>query len=425
MKLLLAGALLPLAAHAAASCADCGGDTCVLDNAAASVAGGATSLSVNFCNFDAAQNATYALRLGVSSPPSCDAANATLPTLVALVAADGCSADACAVTLSFERALDWALAAQSGNTLTAQLTSGGSSGVATIATFEAAAAPVVNGGTASVSVCATQLELSGARLSAVASCNAAQICRGAATDTACTTELESGAQVTDVSCDADACSGSVKLSQPLPCDGSSGDATAVIVGVAVAGGTPSNLASVGSMAAPNFTIASAGGLAAGSSELVLTTDTFCAFSGIELNVTVDDDDVQVSSVNSTSNGTVVVELASALSSELAGEEAELSLSQCGVSTTASFAVKEDAEESTSVSTGSTTGSDEDAVATSAGSVSTQEEDASTGLSHSIIVGIVIAAFALGGFVFEYVHHKRRQPMPLAQDSSVCNVATPM
>jgi len=41
------------------------------------------------------------------------------------------------------------------------------------------------------------------------------------------------------------------------------------------------------------------------------------------------------------------------------------------------------------------------------------------------VGIVIAVVALAGFVFEYVHHKRRQAMPMAQDSTVNNLASPM
>ncbi|KAE9355435.1 hypothetical protein PF008_g4053 [Phytophthora fragariae] len=431
MKLpaLLLGTLLPYAAHAAASCADCGGQTCMLDGSATAVTGGATSLSVNFCNFDSANNASYGVQFGVSSLPSCDASNATIPTLSSLVAADGCSADACAVTVSFEAALDWAIAVQTNganNALTAQLTSGGSGDTVTIATFEPVAAAVMAGGTAGMSVCATEIDVSGSRFSTVSACNAAQVCRGAATDSACTTELMKDAQVANVSCSGENCTGRLKLSQSLPCDGSTGDATALLVGVTVAGSSQSNVASVGSMTAPNFTISEASGLAAGSSELVLTTDTFCVFSSLQLNVTVDDDAVEVSSLNSTSNGTVLVELASPLSSDLAGEDAKLSLSQCGVSTTGTFAVGKDSDESTSVSASSTEGSDgEEAVAGSAGSVSTQEANTSTGLSHSIVVAIVIAAFALAGFIFEYVHHKRRQPMPLAQDSTVSNLASPL
>ncbi|KAG7381855.1 hypothetical protein PHYPSEUDO_005511 [Phytophthora pseudosyringae] len=436
MKTLLALAGLVSSAHAAASCSDCGGSTCMLDGAATFVTGGATSLSVNFCNFDSARNGSYAIRFGVSSLPSCDARNETLPTLASLEAADGCTADACAVTVAFESALDWAIALQSGgasNTLTAQLTAGGTSEAVTVATFETMAAAVVNGGSTSVSVCASELAVSGSRFSTVGSCNVAQICRGASADTTCTTELMNVAQMSDVSCAAEACTGKVALGQALPCDGSTGDATALIVGVTVASSSQSNLVSVGSMTAPNFTIADASGLDAGKSEFTLATDTFCASSSIQLNVTLgdgsDDDSsetVDVSSVNSTTNGTVVVHLASPLSSDLAGEEVQLSLSQCGVSATGSFSVGKDSDDSTSVSTGSTEGSEAgDVVADSTGSVSTQEEDTSTGLSGSIIVGIVIAAVALAGFVFEYVHHKRRQPMPLAQDSTVSNLATPM
>lgn len=423
-------------AHAAASCAECNGNTCMLDGTATSITGGATSASVNFCNFDSSKNSTYALSFGVSSLPSCDTKNETLPTLASLVAADGCTAEACSVTVNFESPLDWAIALQNNgasNTLTAQLTSGGNSDTVTIATFETMAAAVMNSGTSSVSVCAAELDISGSRFSNVDSCNAAQICRGASTDTACTTELMNNLQIKDVSCSAEACTGKVALSQSLPCDGSTGDATALIVGATVASSTQSNLVSVGSMTAPIFTIADASGLNAGKSEFELTTDTFCAYSSIQLNVTVgdgsDDDSnetVDVSSVNSTTNGTVVVELASPLSSELSGEEVYLSLSQCGVSATGSFAVGKGSSDSTSVSTGSTESSgDDDAVAGSSGSVSTQEANSSTGLSGSIIVAIVIGVVALVGFVFEYVHHKRRQPMPLAQDSTANNLASPL
>ncbi|OWY92059.1 hypothetical protein PHMEG_00039088, partial [Phytophthora megakarya] len=246
---------------------------------------------------------------GVSSLPSCDAKNETLPTLASLVAADGCTADACSVTVNFEAPLDWAIALQNNgqsSTLTAQLTAGGNSDVVTIATFETMAAAVMNSGSATVSVCAAEFDISGSRFSNVDTCNTAQICRGAGTDTTCTTELMNNAQVTEVSCNGEACTGKVVLSQSLPCDGSSGDATALIVGVTVASSTPSNLVSVGSMTAANFTIADVTGVDAGSSELVLMTDTFCNYLSILLNVTVDDEAVEVSSVNTT-NGTVVVE----------------------------------------------------------------------------------------------------------------------
>ncbi|KAH7492127.1 hypothetical protein PRIC1_002400 [Phytophthora ramorum] len=433
MKLFLAaaGAAAGLfsVARGAASCSDCGGQTCMLDGTSTSITGGATSLSVNFCNYDASQNDTYALSFGVASLPACDANNETLPTLQALEAAASCTADACAVTVSFKAALDWAIALQSNgasNSLTAQLTRGGSTDVVTVATFETMAAAVVTSGAEQVSVCATQFGVSGSRFSSVDSCNTAQVCRGAAADTTCTSEIMSDAQVTDVTCSGETCTGNVMLSESLPCDGSSGDATAVIVGVTVAGSTQSNLVSVGSMTAPNFTISDVSGLDAGSSELVLTTDTFCAYSSIQLNVTVEDSDegVVVSSVNSTSNGTVVVELASPLSSELAGDDIQLSLAQCGVSAIGSFAVEKESDDSSFVSTGSTAGSEEEEVG-STGSVSTQEENASTGLSNSIIVGIVIAVVALAGFVFECVNHKRRQPVPMAQDSTVSHLATPM
>ncbi|CAI5718495.1 hypothetical protein KXD40_000148 [Peronospora effusa] len=407
--------------NSAASCSECGGKTCMLDGTATSVRGGATSVQVNFCNYDSSKNNQYVLSFGVSSLPSCDTSNTILPVLSSLVAADGCTAEACAVTVNFKSALDWAIALQNNgvnNKLTAQLTAGGSSDVVTIAIFETMAAAVMSSGTASISVCATELEISGSRFSSVDSCNKAHICRGASTDTTCTTELMNNAQVRDVSCDGEACTGKVTWSQPLPCDGSTGDATALIVGMTVASSTHSNFVSVGSMTAPTFDILDASGLKSGSSELVLTTDTFCSSSGISLNVSLADksETVKVSSVNSTIKGSVIAKLASPLSGDLDHDDMQLSLSQCGVLVTRLF--------SAGKSSGDSLPSEglENTVAGTTESRSTQETNSSTGLSNSIIVASVIAAVATAGFVFEYVHHKMRQPKPLAQDPLVATTA---
>ncbi|KAG7396826.1 hypothetical protein PHYBOEH_001686 [Phytophthora boehmeriae] len=434
LRPLVLGLVLPAVAQGAASCADCNGQTCVLDTAATAVTGGATSLSLSFCNYDTSKTDSYALTFGASSVPSCDSGNDTLPVLASLAAGDPCTADSCTVTATLKSAIDWAIALQNNGaagTLTAQLT--GNDQVATVGTFAAVPAAAMNAGTETVSVCATDVTVSGSRFSSVEKCNAVQVCRGAATDTACTTEVMKDAVIGDVSCDGEGCTGTVSLSQSLPCDGSSGS-TALLVGVTVGGSTQSNFANVGSMTAPNFTIADASGLNTGSSELVLTTDTFCAASSIQLNVSVGDgsDDsstssVDVSSVNSTTNGTVVVELASPLSSTLAGEDVQLSLSQCGVSATGSFEIGEGSGDDTSAATGSTAGSEgvTAALTGSAGSVSTQETNTGTGLSHGMIVGIVIGAVALAGFVFEYAHHKKRQAMQPQQDLTANNVATPV
>ncbi|CAI5708660.1 unnamed protein product [Peronospora destructor] len=408
--------------NSATSCSECGGKTCMLDGTATSIRGGATSVGVNFCNYDSSKNNVYVLSFGVSSLPSCDTSNAILPVLASLVVAEGCTAEACAVTVNFQSALDWAIALQNNgvaNKLTAQLTSGGNSDVVTVATFETMAAAVMNSGTASVSVCAMELEVSGLRFSNVDSCNTAQICRGASTDTTCTTELMNNVQVRDISCDGEACTGKVTWSQPLPCDGSTGDATALIMGVTVASSAHSNFVSVGSMTAPTFNISDARGLKSGSSKLILTTDTFCSSSGVSLNASLADkiETVEVSSVNSTMNGTVIVELALPLSRDLDGDDIQLSLSQCGVSVTRSFSVG--SGDSSSSSEGL---KEEETVADATGSRSTQEANSSTGLSNSIIVASAISAVATAGFVFEYVYHKMRQPRPLAQDPSVAMTA---
>ncbi|CAH0480194.1 unnamed protein product [Peronospora belbahrii] len=388
---------------------------------------------MNICNYESDDSDDYSIHLGVSSIPSCDVNNATVPVMASLVVADECTADHCAATVNFESSLDWAIALQSNgvsNTLTAQLTSGGNTDVVHVATFQPMAAAVMSSGTANISVCATDVDVTGLRFSSVDSCNTAQICRGSSMDTTCTTGLMNNAYVRNVSCSGESCKGKVMLSEPLPCDGSTGIATNLIMGMKVANSTQSNFVSVGSMTAPTFNISDASGFDIGSSELVLTTNTFCVNSGISLNLSFADGSVygssetmvevgKVSKVNSTTNGTVIVELASPLSGELVDDKIEVSLSQCGVSATGLFSVGMGSSGSSSALNGSTEVSNVDAGLTdSTGSVSTQEANSSTGLSNSIIVGSVIAGVALAGFIFEYVYHKRRQPMPMAQDSPV-------
>ncbi|CAI5721567.1 unnamed protein product [Hyaloperonospora brassicae] len=435
--------------HAAASCSDCSGEPCILDGTSTSVTGGATSLVVQMCNSDRTTIESgaiaVALRLGLSARASCDTSDATLPTVASLVAADGCTPVNCAVTIHFASALDWATARPKAdgqrNTLTAQVLTGRNTDVVTIATLDPLAPAVVNGGATEVSVCARALDVSGSRFSRVGECNVVQMCRGTTTTTTattgslgCATEWRhTDARVHDVQCTGEACTGTVKWTRPLPCDGSVGEATSLLLSVTVA--SPSSesspLASVGNMIAPTFNISSVSGLDAGSADVVLTTDTFCADTGRSLIASVatasDDDsedaEIGVRSVNATTNGTVLVQLTAPLSSTFVNDNVELSLSQCGVSTLGSFPVGKSVVNFAAVSTGSMADVSESGAAgtRSTGLVSTQEMNASAGLSNSIIVAAVIGAVAIAGFVFEYIYHKRRQPTALVQESAV---ATP-
>ncbi|KAI9923092.1 hypothetical protein PsorP6_000299 [Peronosclerospora sorghi] len=430
---LLGVASILASGDAATSCAECGGSTCILNSAGSIIKGGATSHSVNFCNYDSSKNDSYALILGVSSIPTCDTSNATVPKVASLIATDMCTPEFCTVMVNFESALDWAIALQNNgasNTLTAQLKSGDKKEIVKIATFEAMAAPSMNSNTATISVCATGLKVSGSKFSTIDTCNTAKICRGSGTDTTCTKLLMNNAQIRNVTCSGEACTGIMTWSQSLPCDGSVGGATALVAGVMVASSTESNFIRVGNMAAPTFNISDVNGLMAGSSELVLLTDTFCASSDISLTVLLassSDDDltqtaIEVRSVNSTNNGTVIVELASPLSSDLVGDDTEVSLSQCSVSATGLFTVEKTSGDSASVSaTGSKKHSKRgESIAGTPGTVSTQEANSSAGLSHSVIVGIVIAVVALIGFTFEYVYHKRRQLTPKPQEHAAAS-----
>ena len=430
--------------HAAASCADCSGEPCLLDGPSTSITGGATALVVQFCNYDrttfeAGAPAAAAVRLGLSAPVSCDTSNATLPTVASLVAADGCTPVNFAVTIHFASAVDWAIVRPKAdgqrNTLTAQVLTGRNTDVVTIATLDPLAPAAVNGGATGVSVCARALDVSGARFSSVAECNVVQMCRGTTTgSSSCTTEWRhTDARVHDVQCTGEACTGTVKWTRPLPCDGSVGEATSLLLSVTVA--SPSSesspLASVGNLIAPTFKISSVSGLDAGSADVVLTTDTFCADTGLALIVSVatasdndsEDAEIGVRSVNATTNGTVLVQLTAPLSSTIVNDNVELSLTQCGVSTLGSFPVGNSVGNFAAVSTGSMADVSESGAAgtRSTGLVSTQEMNASAGLSNSIIVAAVIGAVAIAGFVFEYIYHKRRQPTALVQESAV---ATP-
>jgi hypothetical protein len=408
---------------------------CILDGSATAVTGGSTSLVLNFCNFDADAVDADAVSFGALYPPACDAENATFPVAASLQAADACTSDACAVTVTLERGLDWALAlhgASGVNALTAQLAADNAkSEVVTVATFQDIAGAAMVGSANSISVCATEIPISASRLSLVKECNIASLCQGAAADTTCTTPLQEDLYIGDVSCDEDNCSGNVTLASSLPCDGSSGSATALIVGVQVATSTSSNYLSVGSMvAATNFSISAADGLDVGSSEIVLTTDTFCEATSVELSLVYGDSSssgatIDVSSLNTTTNGTVVVDLASPLTSSFEAQEVAFSLTQCGVSSstfTATVGAGSDSsvedEEDESASDGS---EDSPAAGTDAGTGSestAQESDSSAGLSGGLYVGIAIGVLALLGFVGECVIHKRRQ----AQQPSAANPA---
>lgn len=417
------------------------GEACILDGTATTVTGGATSLVLNFCNFDASTVDADAISFGALYPLACDAENATFPAAASLQAADACTSDACAVTVTFERGLDWALAlhGSSGvNALTAELASGsGKSEVVTVATLQDVAGAVLVGGSSSVSICATKIPVSASRLSLVKECNVASLCQGSTSDTTCTTPLQEDLYIDDVSCDQETCTGNVTLSSSLPCDGSSGTATALIVGVQVATSTSSNYLSVGSMVAANFTISAADGLDVGSTEIVLTTDTFCEATSVELSLAYADTSssgtgssdatIDVSSVNTTSNGTVVVELVTPLTGSLEGEDVTFSLSQCGVSATAFTATvgagsDSAADEEDDLASSSTDGSQDssatDADAGTGSAYSAQESDSSAGLSGGLYVGIGIGVVALLGFVGECYIHKRRQ----AQQPSAANPA---
>lgn len=405
----------------AAACSECTG-ACILDGSSAAVTGGATSLSINFCNFDADAVTSSSLSFGVAYPVTCDAENATIPQAASLTAADGCSADACAVNVTLKSALDWAIAlhGSSGvNSLTASLD--GAAAV-TVATFQDVASAVMSSMSASVSVCATDVGVSGSRLSFVKECNAAELCRGASGDTACTTQLQDGVFIDDVQCSGEACTGSLQLQEPLPCDGASGDATALIVGVQVATSTQSNYLSVGSMVDANFSISGVSGIDVGSSELRLATDSFCEASSINLSLSIGNSKVDVSSVNSTTNGSVVVDLSSPLGASLEGDDVTISLSQCGVSAdTYTTTVGADPDGSDDDSASTSDSDDSAGFASTSGTNpvgSTQETNSSAGLSGGLYVGIGIGIVAFLGFVFECWIHKRRQQRQPAVESTV-------
>lgn len=167
--------------------------------------------------------------------------------------------------------------------------------------------------------------------------------------------------------------------------------------------------------APTSTITDVSGLEAESSEFTLSTDSYCAASAIQVNVTNSDGTIPatVSSVNST-NGTVSVNLSSPLDKSLDGSTLQFTLTQCSVASTvfeSAVGDDDDDDSGSDSSSGSTTnGSTANAGNgySNAGKESTQESNSKTGLSGGLIIGIAVGVVAACGFVFECWYHKRRQ-----------------
>lgn len=235
------------------ACTECQGTTCIVEDTATKLNAWDTTLTLQMCNYDA--SATYKLEFSLKVPVACDTTSALVPKAKSLAPVSGtCGADACAITVTLEDPIDWAIAMRSGadvNGLLAKLSSGGSDESVTVATGQDIGGAAMQATTTSpsISLCASDVPITGVRLSQVKECNAADICRGAAGDSACTIPIKQGLPVDNVTCvkDSGVCTGNLALSGALSCDALSGDQKALIVGVKVANSALSNYQAVGTI----------------------------------------------------------------------------------------------------------------------------------------------------------------------------------
>uniref|UniRef100_K3X9W2 Uncharacterized protein n=1 Tax=Globisporangium ultimum (strain ATCC 200006 / CBS 805.95 / DAOM BR144) TaxID=431595 RepID=K3X9W2_GLOUD len=415
------------------ACAECsGGATCIVEDTGSRLNAWETNLTLSMCNFDTSR--TYALEFSLKVPLACDTTEALVPKAKSMAPVAGtCGADACPILVTLESPIDWAITMHSGtdvNGLLAKFTSGGSDESVTVATGQdiGSAAMQASATSPSISLCASDVPITGVRLSQLKTCNSAEVCRGAAGASACTVPLAQGLPVDNVTCvkDTGVCTGNVALSGALTCDASVGDQNTMIVAVKVGNSTLSNYQAIGLITAPKSMITDVSDLEAESSTFTLSTDSYCGASAIQVNLSNADGTVPatVSSVNSM-NGSVAVTLSSSLEKSLDGKSLQFTLTQCGVASTAFTSVVGDDDSSSSDSgNGNSTNS-----ATNAGNgystankESTQETNASTGLSGGLIIGIAVGVVAACGFVFECWYHKRRQTpsQPSGNDAPVAN-----
>lgn len=245
--------------QAIAACASCPStNTCVLADTTSTINAGASAISLQMCNFDSS-NTGYKFEFSVSIPPACDPQLKTVPTMKAFeVVSSTCTTDACTVNVTLAEPIDWVIAMQSGadtNLLYVNITSStGLDEVVQIGTSQAitgATLPTEVNAT-SVSVCTSSFPITGSRFSQVPECNVFALCRGAAGATSCTTSVDQSLLVENVDCDGDSCTGEVTLSTPLPCDGASGDSSALIGSIQVANSAQSNYVQIATMAAGSY-----------------------------------------------------------------------------------------------------------------------------------------------------------------------------
>lgn len=402
------------------ACGECSSTTvCVVEDTGTRLAAGTTQLALRLCNYNAA--AAPELELRLKTPLACDPRGALVPKLKTLAPSGGTACPAtgeCAVVAELERAIDWAVAMRTNsgelNAVLATFTRGGSAEVVTVAQSDEinGAAMPATASTVNVSVCASAVEVKALRLSQLDGCSTADICRGKATDTACVVPVRQGLPITGVTCDKDACTGTLALGGSFGCDAAQGDTTALIVAVKAGAGALSNYASIGTLIAPTPVITDVSDLEVGSASFTLATDSFCSPSAVQVTVASGATPAAVASVNTT-NGSIAVTLSAPIEASLDDSKLAITLTQCSVASTPFESLVGDDDDSSDAGVGSSSSrnSSSGQVNSTSGVNWTQETNVDSGLSGGLYVGIAVAVVAVFGFVFEHWFHKRRQAQP--------------
>ncbi|KDO30048.1 hypothetical protein SPRG_05239 [Saprolegnia parasitica CBS 223.65] len=216
--------LLAASAAGAKTCAECAGKTCLLEGSV-SLTGGATSVALSLCYYDA--SSAPAITFSLSAMPSCDVNSVLMPRVKALATnttttsglCTKTSADPCPVVATLQSPIDWAIALQAKSTVNTLLASidQSSSDVVKVATFSTETAPAVTSAETAVTACGSNIPVSGNRFSNLDACNVVQVCRGPVGASTCVVS-EAGGSLRNVTASSSSQVVFLSMAKPFGCD---------------------------------------------------------------------------------------------------------------------------------------------------------------------------------------------------------------
>lgn len=390
------------------SCADCPSSLiCALENQNLQLFGGNNTFPLRVCNWDALNAAAYQLTLSLSIELSCDPTRSTIPKVKTATANGECSITNCTLLITLVESIDWAIALRFGAGVNKLLLT--VSGPKTlqerviVGIINAQAGPTISGSPQTqISVCTTRIYVSGTRFSRVPSCNVVQLCSGTATSSSCENPIQNNLPLVSVSCLAESCTANIELIARLSCSlasPSSKKSLYAVVHVGDAATIPGS-AVIGNIIPPKVMITNVTGLDAGNDLFRIFLQDSCPVDEAFLSQTISTNQIiktQLSvEIVQANRSTSVINVTLPDSSSLLIGSYDVEVAQCGIRSNF-YPVTYRAN--TTDSTPQTSHNQE---------VITQRMAKSeTGLSFPAIVGIVLAALAVIGFIVEWRYHVRK------------------